>query len=253
MERRELLKAGIAAGAGLLAGDLFTPAEAGNQPRGKFYEGLLGGGKFDRWTLRMLRVEDYAWGYAHDPETSGLSLQGFVVAGQFKRRDFAGRFYAADDFGYTTPVGDLLGRVRGVTLAGEYQLDNQEGRFTVITPRLNQRLTRRLAHEYMVTARDPKGEVLFTGDFFGQSGGRYELADVIFPGIPKPFAFAGYYGVRRDGNKLFSLWSPDKPPCERVDLLAPVQLARFQGGNPRTGFDVELELSGFSLEFRPSF
>src|SRR5687767_14254654 len=110
MERRELLKGGLALGATLVADPQPRSADAaaGNVPPVAFFEGKLEGRHFRNWEFSFSVTGSRCQGFAFDPATAGGELQALRFEGRVRLSHLSMQVYALEDVNHLRPLGELV-------------------------------------------------------------------------------------------------------------------------------------------------
>lgn len=132
MDRRQVLRHGIALGGAAVGGTLLAPGPSEAAAAPMFYRGTVSGTGFTGWTFFLVVTGAKARGSAFDPATitrpggNGTGM-GVNLVGSVRRGALNLLGYALDDYGMANPVANLTGQITGDDLAGTLAMGMNNG------------------------------------------------------------------------------------------------------------------------------
>jgi hypothetical protein len=253
VERRDLLRAGVVLGTGLVVGDLAGGREAEAAAAPKFFEGTVTGGPLNACSIKFAVLGNEVFGFAFGGATNAFHVKGAVG----KKKMITAQLFALDDINFATPVGTLTGTVKGKGIQGNLTVNSQPGTFTVLQPLLDARILTLLRRTYNVSVLNNVNETVTNFVVTIRKGGSFTINNITFPGAPLTAQqsnpdIEGFIAVRRDGNKLVLL-RQGLAMCVVAQLFySTVFLLLFLGGSARDGFAARPEnLAGYRFQFDP--
>jgi len=252
MERRDVLKAGITLGAGLVLADLAggLEAEAGAGP--KFYEGPVTGGPLNGGIIRVGILGTTFGGFVSD------GFSALHIRGTIRKKRITAQMFDLNDITFTTPLGTLTGTLKGKSITGTHLVGSESGTFSALLTVLDARVGKLLQRTYNVTGRDDGANTLFTFTMAIRKGGAFTISSVDIAGSSLPAGsnpnVRGWIGVRKeDGNKLVHIVEGFAECGIAPILYATLALFVFISGSAVGGFMVRPELaSGVFIQLVPA-
>jgi hypothetical protein len=233
MERRELLRMALGAGATLVVCQLDRPAPAEAARRRKkvrFFSAVLDAAPFAGWTLYLASTGRALRGTLFDPASVGsVPFAGSRVRGTARGRQVTLELFALDDLGFQNPVGSGTAALqrRGV-LAGQFSLNGNQGAFRAGVVPISRAETARFVGDFFSTVTGPADELLGAAQVTVGRNGTFEVLNLNTPLGPVPDRVSGRYGL----TAAQELWTvslmPDLEafrPAQEVVCFSEVQRA----------------------------